>query len=283
MRVLIQKGDYIRTLIVSNKIVRKNLNDDELIKLKLEFYQLLIMYYLHEKIFIEVTKCYKIIYDFIREIELKLTNSSSLDPKYVDLSKQVLSMVNKQTVFMNYVMFLNLCPPELETRNMFNELNIFYRKDLEEAPDMDFIVKGRLSDDLIIINDDFLGRFSKYPIFLLDAHNPNAKEQFEIFRKELVQHDLLIFQKFYSHVNMNRIGEMIKVSKDEVERELADMVINKYLYAKINRMTGNVMFRQKQDGNAKLSDISLDLGKMLNTLETTCHLIHKENLKHDIK
>jgi 26S proteasome regulatory subunit N5 len=76
---------------------------------------------------------------------------------------------------------------------------------------------------------------------------------------------------------------MIGIDLNEVEHELADMVINKYLYAKINRITGTVVFRQKQDGNGKLNDIGLDLSKMLRTMEDTCHLIHKENLKHDIK
>jgi 26S proteasome regulatory subunit N5 len=283
MRVLLQKEDYIRTLIVSNKINRKHLNDDNLMKLKLEFYQLMIMYYLHERIFIDVAKCYKVIYDFIREIELKLTNSTVMDPKYVDLSKLVLSSVNKQTIFNNYVMFLNVCPPELETRNMFNELNIFYRKDLEEVPDMDMIVKRRLADELIFINSQFLGIFANYPIFQLDAENPNAKEHFVMFRKQLIQHNLNIFQKFFSNVRLGRIGEMIGIEGSEVELELADMVINKYLYAKINRMTGTVVFKPKQDGNGKLNDIGIDLSKMLKTMETTCHLIHKENLKYDIK
>jgi len=283
MRVLLQKGDYIRTLIVSNKINRKHLNDDSLLKLKLEFYQLMIVYYLHEKIFIEVAKCYKIIYDFIREIELRWTNNSNLDNKYSDLSKKVLSEVNKPTIFIKYVMFLSICPPELETRNMLNELNIFYRKDLEEIPDMDLIVKRRLADDLIVVNNDFLGRYYKYPIFELNAENQNANEHYRLFRKELIQHNLAIFKKFFSNVHLGRIGEMIGIGKDEVERELADMVINKYLYAKINRINGTVVFKPKQDGNGKLNDIGLDLTKMLKTLETTCHLIHKENLKHDIK
>ena len=47
-------------------------------------------------------------------------------------------MVNKTTMFENYIMYLNICPPELETRNMLNELNMFYRKDLEEISEMLF-------------------------------------------------------------------------------------------------------------------------------------------------
>ena len=190
-------------------------------------------------------------------------------------------MVNKQTMFMNYVMYLNICPPELETRNMLNELNMFYRKDLEEVDNMDLIVKRRLADDLIVVNSDFLGKFSQYPIFQLDAQNPNAREHSVLFRKQLIQHNLIIFQKFFSNVHMGRIGEMIGVEMNEVELELADMVINKYIYAKINRITSTVVFKPKQDGNGKLNDIGLDLTKMLKTMETTCHLIHKENLKHD--
>lgn len=79
------------------------------------------------------------------------------------------------------------------------------------------------------------------------------------------------------------MAQMIGISEREVEEETADMVIQKYIYAKINRISAIVSFRPKQDANDKLNDLNFDLTKMLEEIETTCHLINKENLKHDIK
>jgi len=284
MRILLQKEDYVRTLIVSNKINRKHLNDEGLHKLKVEFYELMIRYYIHEDKFIDVSKCYKILYDFYKEIEGKcnlMTDSKDSSAKtYIDL----LNAQNKKALFVNYVIFLSICPPELETKNMFNELNLFYKKDLEENPEMLSVVKKRLSDDFVYIDDNFLGQYLSYPIFVKDeVNNPFAEKHFLLFRKYWIQHNVMIFGKYFSQIRLDRMSAMIGIDKNEVEREVADMVINNYIYAKINRINSTVNFRKRQDVNDKLNDLNFDLATMLDKIENTCHLIHKENLKYDIK
>ena len=74
MDILLKKKDYIRTLIVSNKVKRDHLNDDGYELLKIRFYELMIEYYTHEKKYIEVSKCYKILYDFVKEVNNKLVD-----------------------------------------------------------------------------------------------------------------------------------------------------------------------------------------------------------------
>jgi len=124
----------------------------------------------------------------------------------------------------------------------------------------------------------------KYPIFAKDELlNPGAERHLQLFRKYWIQHDLGIFQKYFSQVRIERISSMIGINKNEVENEIADMVINNYIFAKINRINQTVNFKKKEDHHDILNDLNFDLAKMLEKIETTCHLIHKENLKHDIK
>ena len=52
--------------------------------------------------------------------------------------------------------------------------------------------------------------------------------------------DLLIFSKFYS----KKISEMTSVSNEEIESVLANMVVNNYIYAKINRIENIVNFQK---------------------------------------
>ena len=104
-----------------------------------------------------------------------------------------------------------------------------------------------------------------------------------MFRKYWIQHDLSIFGKFFSQVHLKRISEMSLVSIDELESELADMVVNDYIFAKINRIEKIVNFQKKKDHHDVLDELNFDLNTMLKGLENTTHLINKEYLKYGIK
>ena len=50
----------------------------------------------------------------------------------------------------------------------------------------------------------------------------------------------MIFSKFYS----KKISEMTSVSNEEIDSVLANMVVNNYIYAKINRIENIVNFQK---------------------------------------
>lgn len=277
MRILIAKEDYIRVLIVSNKINRKHLNDEGFELLKIEFYLLMIKYYSHESQYIEVSKCYKILFDFVKEIKGKLEKPNDIKASVIDNYLAVTQNNDINSLFQNYVLYLSICPPELETRNMFNELKLNYKKDLDSNQDLLFIVTKRLSDDLIEISQNLFDTFLKYPIFEL---NPKLMS---LFRKYWIQHNIVIFEKFFSSVQLKRIASISGIEIEEVETEIADMVINKFIYAKINRINQTVNFRKITDYHDVLNEMTYDMAQMLKGLENTCHLINKEYLKYGIK
>ena len=128
METLMLKGDYIRTLIVSNKIHKNHLNDETFELLKIRFYKLMIKYYIHEKKYLDVSKSYKILYDFIHEINDKLDkmqkNKIEIKPKVIENYINAKKENDLNELFQNYVLYLSICPPELETINMYNELKL---------------------------------------------------------------------------------------------------------------------------------------------------------------
>ena len=281
MKVLIEKGDYIRTLIVSNKIKRNHLDDEGIELLKIKFFKLMISYYIHEKKYLEVSKCYKILYDFVKSINDKLIK---IEKEHKEIKPKILENYNKikqendlQNLFQNYVIFLSICPPELETKNMLNELLLKYKKELDVNENILFIVEKRLSDEIVIIDN---GLFSKYKDFPTFKENPDL---ILLFRKYWIQHDLSLFEKFFAKIHIKRISEMTLVSNDEIETELADMVVNNYIFARINRIEKIVNFRKKTDYHNELDDFNYDMNNMLKKIEETCHLINKEYLKYGIK
>ena len=281
MDILLKKNDYIRTLIVSNKIKREHLNDEGYELLKIRFYELIIKYYIHEKKYIEVSKCYKILYDFVKEVNNKLVDvekkSQEMKPNIIDNYINVKKNNDVTKLFENYVLFLSICPPELETKNMFNELKLKYKKELDLDENILYIVEKRLGDDIILIDNNLFNKYEKYEIF---KQNP---EFCKLFRKFWIQHNLALFEKFFAKIHIDRISQMTLVPIDEIEQEIADMVVNNFIFAKINRIEKIVNFRKKTDHHDVLDDLNYDVDSMLKKIEETCHLINKEYLKYGIK
>ena len=234
MQVLLEKGDYVRTLIVSNKIKRNHLDDDGFELLKIRFFNLMIEYFMHEKKYIDVSKSYKTLYDFVKSINDKLIdiekNNKEIKPKIIENYLKINKENDLKKLFENYVLFLSICPPELETKNMLNELIIKYKKELDKDENILYIVEKRLSDDIILIDNNLFNKYKDYEIF---KKNP---ELIKLFRKHWIQHDLSLFEKFFAKIHIKRINDMTLVPVDEIEKEIADMVVNNYIYAKINRI-----------------------------------------------
>ena len=281
MQVLIEKGDYIRTLIVSNKIKRNHLDDEGIELLKIRFFRLMILYYVHEKKYLETSKCYKTLYDFVKLINDKLVEvekeHKEIKPKILENYIQAKKENDLVKLFENYVLYLSICPPELETKNMLNELKIKYKKELDVDKNILYVVEKRLSDDIILIDNHLFNRYKDFDIFR------NNEDLLKLFRKYWIQHDLSLFEKFFGKIHIERISQMTFVPDDEIESEIADMVVNNYIFARINRIEKIVNFRKKTDHHDVLDNFNYDMDNMLKKIEETCHLINKEYLKHGIK
>jgi len=279
LKVLLQKGDFVRTQIVSNKINRKHLDDKQLHHLKIEFYLLMIKFYIHEEKYFEAAQCYQILYDFYH----KSVINKEADEENVKLLEG-LSNLRGEELFDKFVFLVNISPPTKETKDKLLEIQTNYFRELDESNVITSLINFKNGDDIIGLDNNFLNQFSSSLVFKDDAlFFINGKANASLFRKYIIQHNISIFSKFYNQVYLNRISELLKITLEETEQEICDMVMNKFLYAKINRIKGEVSFRPKQTFERKSDALNNDLTKMLETLETTCHLIHKENLKYGIK
>lgn len=58
------------------------------------------------------------------------------------------------------------------------------------------------------------------------------------------------------------------------------MVVNKRLNAKINRISGVVVFSKNKFTNDRLNDWNYDIRHLLDKIEQTCHLINREKVVH---
>ena len=99
------------------------------------------------------------------------------------------------------------------------------------------------------------------------------------FLQQLIQHNLRVIEKYYSRISLGRIGALLGVSQERVEAELGDMVVNKRIKAKINRLEGIVVFSQrKMFTNERLNKWNTDIATILDKVEQTCHFINREKI-----
>ena len=102
------------------------------------------------------------------------------------------------------------------------------------------------------------------------------------FLRQLVQQNIRVIQKYYSRISIVRMSQLLLCSVERAEVELSDMVVNKRVHARINRLSGIVTFSAgKQFTNERLNSWNTDIKTILAKVEETCHLINRERVTKD--
>lgn len=72
------------------------------------------------------------------------------------------------------------------------------------------------------------------------------------------------------------MAQLLRLEPDRLEREIATMVSDGSIYAKIDRPKDVVRFAASKTPEAVLTEWSSDIDQLLHLVETTTHLINKE-------
>lgn len=68
----------------------------------------------------------------------------------------------------------------------------------------------------------------------------------------------------------------------EIEEFLSNLVVDKTIQAKIDRLEGIVNFTQQKDPNDILNDWSFNINTLMQLVNKTTHLITKEEMVHKL-
>lgn len=74
------------------------------------------------------------------------------------------------------------------------------------------------------------------------------------------------------------MAQLLGLEWPRLEQEISSMVSDSSVYAKIDRPKDIVRFAAAKTSEAILTDWASDIDKLLHLVETTTHLIHKENM-----
>ena len=267
LKLVLLRKDYVRTQIILKKISRKGLNEKGLEHIKLNYYNQIIEYYNHEKNHLEVAKCYQILYDTMTKVE-----DDGLEVKHTD--------PQKRKSFENFVIYTMISPYSHEQVDILNIIKTKYVRELEILETLEKFVHKLLVSELMPLNEesvkDQMGDFD--PFIDITEH---FEEHLKLMFKQIIQHNLRVIEKYYQRIQLDRLSALIGVGVDRAESEIADMVINNSIVAKINRLAGSVKFGKKEFVNDTLNNWNHDIKDLLSKIDKTCHLINREKVVYE--
>uniref|UniRef100_A0A674BKQ0 Proteasome 26S subunit, non-ATPase 12 n=1 Tax=Salmo trutta TaxID=8032 RepID=A0A674BKQ0_SALTR len=98
-----------------------------------------------------------------------------------------------------------------------------------------------------------------------------------------VRGNIRIMAKYYTRITMKRMAGLLDLSIDESEEFLSNLVVNKTIYAKVDRLAGIINFQRPKDPNDLLNDWSHKLNSLMSLVNKTTHLIAKEEMIHNLQ
>uniref|UniRef100_A0A671LZX3 26S proteasome non-ATPase regulatory subunit 12-like n=1 Tax=Sinocyclocheilus anshuiensis TaxID=1608454 RepID=A0A671LZX3_9TELE len=255
MRLCIAVKDYIRTQIISKKINTKFFQEEGSEDLKLKYYNLMIQVDQHEGSYLSICKHYRAIYDTPCILE--------------DASKW-------QQALKSVVLYVILAPYDNEQSDLVHRISI--DKKLEEIPKYRDLLKQFTTMELMrwsSVVEDYGKELREGSMETPDTDVFTYSEEGEKRWKDL----------------KNRVVEHVSCSiqlkclffLQESEEFLSNLVVNKTIYAKVDRLAGIINFQRPKDPNDLLNDWSQKLNSLMSLVNKTTHLIAKEEMIHNLQ
>jgi len=254
IRLTLGKKDYVRAAIVCDKINRKAIAEDGMEGEKIRFFELMTEYHRHEKDAFELAKDYHSIYS---TTTLQENESQWREP------------------LQNTVVFLALSPYSMDQQEMLNRVSVDPK--MEKLDACRELVKLLLKKEIVNYPLPHAAELENMSAFT-DGGEDLTLHWKKTFHKRIVQHNIRVVSLYYRRIKGRRLAQLLKLSPDELEKEIASMVSNGEVYAKIDRPSDIVRFSQTKNPETVLTDWAGDISSLMHLVETTSHLINKENM-----
>jgi 26S proteasome regulatory subunit N5 len=266
MRICLDKNDFIRGAIIAKKIIPRQLNKKEFNDEKLRFYALMIRIHARNKEYMNICRAYLERYEtekcqadevlWSREIKLAclFLVLSPRDSMQSDLLHRIRG-------------FKNMSKPKLEI--YVELLKQFATDELIGWPHMDKRFGEELSSVVKLAADELVSEEISWQVVL---------------KERITEHNLRVISRYYSRIRLQRLSELLDLSEVETERKLAAMVSDKKaLWAKVDRPAKIVCFAKPKDADAVLNEWASSVTSLLDIVERTCHLVHRETMVNTVE
>ena len=254
MRLTLGKKDFVRAAIVAGKVARKQLAEENMEEYKVKYYTLMAEYHRHDKDAFMLAKDYHAIYSTPHILKEESTWMPALQ---------------------STVLFLALSPFSNEQQDMLHRVN--EDGNLEKLPSFQKTIQLLLKTEIInypLVNQQELESLDSF----LEGGADLAAFWHESLHRRVIQHNVRIVSIYYQRIHGTRLAQLLGLEPASLEKEIAAMVSDGTVYAKIDRPKDIVRFAAPKNPEAVLTDWASDIDKLLHLVETTTHLINKENM-----
>lgn len=281
MRLTLAKKDYVRAYIVGNKINRKALGEEGMESYRVRFFELMAEYHRHEKDAYELSKDYHAIYStHIRIIansgiknEEKAKNEETKSSGDTDDEEKWMSALRST------VLFLALSPHTPEQNDTLHRISTDANLEkIEACRDTVRILLRKEIAQYPLPHQPEMESWDAFTATAGDGGENLADHWKRTLRKRVIQHNVRVVALYYRRIKGQRLAELLGLDPEELESEVADMVSNAEVYAKIDRPNDVIRFQRKNSPEAVLSNWASDISTLLHLVETTSNLIQKENM-----
>mmetsp|Transcript_7741 Transcript_7741/g.25693 ORF Transcript_7741/g.25693 Transcript_7741/m.25693 type:complete len:489 (-) Transcript_7741:163-1629(-) len=289
VRLTLGRNDFVRANIIAKKINPRSL--EELVKgdekkkevkgsraneegyveatdvsipppteLKLMYYRLMIQYHSHQNDYLEMCRCYQKIFEepSVAASEALWAPALKKIAWYVALSKQE--------------------PMQVSLLNA-----TFAEKKLADLSLHKELLKQFTTSEIIrwqVLTSTHGAEMEAEPDIF--GGGDAGKKRLADLRLRVIEHNIHTVSKYYSRITLERLAEILDLPKEEAETNLATMVTDKALYAKLDRPAGIINFRT-QESTELLNSWAGNIDKLLNLVEKSIHHIHKEAVMHAVE
>lgn len=261
VELYIKKGDFVRALILSRKIVSRYFQKEETHDLKLRYYELLIKIGLHNSQYLEVCQHYRAVYDTPRVTEDEAKWKEALE---------------------HIVYFIILSPYDNEQSDLIHRIALDSR--LSKLAVHQDLIKCFTANELMRwpkVEQIYGPPLHKTAVF--DIKTTEGRARWDDLRKRVVEHNLRVISKYYIRIRTPQLNHLLDLSEKETEEFISKLVTQGTIYARINRPERIVTFAEPKGNNEILNEWSYSIGQLLGHVETIGHLIAKEEMVHGMK
>lgn len=261
MELLVESKEFIKCLIIAKKINKQHLDQTtEYEELKIKFYQLMIIIDKNEN-YLNTSRHYQSILN---------TEITALQPEE---RKRLLALA---------IAYCILSPFDHEKSDMMQRLMKhkfiddipLYKQLIKEFTTIELInwyaMKAQFKEDLIALG-------------IFDVNHQEGLKCWKDFRTATIEHNIKVFATYYQRAYLSHMSEFLDINIDETEKHLCNLIVNKSIKAKIDRLTGIVSFSQNnfttesdQSSENILKDWLQQVSTLMKIIDNTTHLINKE-------
>jgi 26S proteasome regulatory subunit N5 len=258
IRLCLAVGDHVRAYIVAKKIQPKVFKDVEIDDLKIRYYDLIMRYQRHEKNWLEIFHAVQATWDSpsIQADEAKAHRCLKLQ-----------------------VVYLVLAPYD---KDQYDQMNLLATQTkLEQLPMYKQLLKLFITKEIFHFTELRAGLEAELALFP-ELANEERTLMLDTMHTRVSEHNIEVVSGYYGRITMARLAELTGLSMEKMEKQLCEMVTKKQVFARIDRPAGIITFAAPKTANEMLNDWSGNIAELLDKLEQSCHLIHKENMVHKI-